>query len=58
VPNNKLRRNNMKIATATQIKHVENSLELLNEFCIEIDLENILVEEHKHGLLNDLNNYV
>jgi len=46
----------MKIATATQIKHVENSLELLNEFCIEIDLENILVEEYELGLSSDISN--
>jgi hypothetical protein len=48
----------MKIATATQIKHVENSLEVLNQFAIEIDLETILVEELEPGLLSDVNRMV
>jgi hypothetical protein len=58
VSDNKLKKNNMKIATATQIKHVENSLEVLNQFGIEIDLETILVEELEPGLLSDINSMV
>lgn len=46
----------MNIATATQIKHVENSLEVLNPFGIEIDLESILVEEFEGGLPSDISN--
>ena len=46
----------MKNATMTEIKHFENSFEVLNEF--EIDLEHIFVEEFKQGLVNDLNSYV
>jgi hypothetical protein len=34
----------MNIATATQIKYVENSLEILNQFAIELELETILVK--------------
>ena len=45
----------MKNASMTEIKHVENSLEVLNEFGIEIDLEGILVEEYEQGLLSDFN---
>lgn len=52
----KLRRINMNTATATQIKQVENSLEVLNQFGIELDLEDILVEEFERGLANDLDN--
>ena len=46
----------MTMATATQIKYVENSWEILNQFGIEIDLESILVAEFEQGLLSDLNN--
>ena len=46
----------MTIATVTEIKHVENSLEVLNEFGIEIDLNSILVEEYKLGLPSDISN--
>ncbi len=46
-----------KIAkSCTEIKHVENSLEILNEFGIEIDLESILVEEFEQGLPSDISN--
>ena len=44
----------MKNASMIEIKYVENSLEVLNEFGIEIDLESILVEEFKRGLSSDL----
>lgn len=46
----------MSAATVTEIKHVENSLEVLNEFGIEIDLESILSEEFKQGLSSDISN--
>ena len=45
----------MKNATITEIKYVENSLELLNEFGIEINLDSILIEEYKLGLSSDIN---
>ncbi len=42
--------------TVTQIKHLENSLEVLNQFGIEIDLDSILVEEfQQEGLPSDIN---
>jgi hypothetical protein len=46
----------MNTATVTQIKPVDNSLEILNEFGIEIDLETILVEEYELGLASDISN--
>jgi hypothetical protein len=46
----------MKTTTVTQIKHVENSLEILNQFGIEIDLESMLVEELERGLASDISN--
>ncbi len=46
----------MTIATATQIKYVENSLEVLNQFGIEIDLESILMEEFEQGFSSDISN--
>ena len=46
----------MNTATVTQIKTVENSLEVLNQFGIELDLDMILVEEFEQGLANDLDN--
>ena len=46
----------MNTATATQIKTVENTLEILNQFGIELDLDIILVEEFELGLANDLDN--
>ena len=44
----------MMNATITEIKYVENSLELLNEFGIEIGLDSILVEEFEQGLKSDV----
>lgn len=44
----------MKNATITEIKHVVNSLEILNEFEIEISLDGILIDEYEQGLPNDL----
>lgn len=46
----------MNTATITPIKPIENSLEVVNQFGIEIDLESILVEEYKLGLASDINN--
>ena len=46
----------MKNATITEIKHLENSLEVLNKFGIEIDLEAILVTEFEQGLASDISN--
>ena len=45
----------MKNTTITEIKHFENSFEVLNEFEIEISLDEILIEEFEQGLTNDLN---
>ncbi|MEM7594275.1 MAG: hypothetical protein AAF383_22655 [Cyanobacteria bacterium P01_A01_bin.83] len=42
--------------TTTAIKLVENSLEVLNQFGIELDLETILVEEFEQGLSSDISN--
>ena len=44
----------MMNATITEINYVENSLEILNEFGIEIDLQSILVEEFEQGLPSDI----
>ena len=46
----------MNTETATQIKSVANSLELLNQFGIEIDLVTILQEEFERGLSSDISN--
>ena len=46
----------MNTETATQIKSVANSLELLNQFGIEIDLVTILQEEFEQGLSSDISN--
>lgn len=46
----------MNSTTATAIKHVENSLEILYQFVIELDLDSILVKEFEQGLANDLDN--
>lgn len=46
----------MKIVTATEIKHLENSLEFLQEFEIELVLDNILAKEFELGLPSDINN--
>ena len=45
-------------AIATEIKHVENSFEELNEFGINVNLDNILFQELKQELPNDLINIV
>lgn len=45
----------MSIATV-EIKYVENSLEMLNEFGTELNLDNILAEEFEKGIANDLDN--
>ncbi|MDJ0567831.1 MAG: hypothetical protein QNJ53_02180 [Pleurocapsa sp. MO_192.B19] len=46
----------MKNVTITEIKHVENSLELLNEFETEIGLDDILKEEFEKELSSDISN--
>lgn len=46
----------MKNVTMTEIKHVDNSLEALNELGIKIDLDGILVNEFEQRLPNDINN--
>ena len=46
----------MTMSTDTQIKHVENSLEIVNQFGIEIDLESILAEEFEKGFPSDISN--
>lgn len=46
----------MSIAITTEIKHFENSLEILNELGIEVDLELILIEEFEKELASDINN--
>ncbi len=48
----------MNTATATQIKYVENSLEILNQLAIELELETILVKELESGLLSDVNSMI
>ena len=48
----------MKNATMTEIKHFENSFEVLNEFEIKISLDSILVKEFERGLLSDINSNV
>ncbi|MEM7757496.1 MAG: hypothetical protein AAF298_05125 [Cyanobacteria bacterium P01_A01_bin.40] len=42
--------------TITEIKPVDNSLEVLAQFGIELDLEEFLVEELEQGLSSDINN--
>ncbi|MEM7557073.1 MAG: hypothetical protein AAF378_23885 [Cyanobacteria bacterium P01_A01_bin.84] len=44
--------------TTTAIKLVETSLEVLNQFGIELNLETILAEEFEQGLANDISNSV
>ena len=46
----------MMNATITEIKYFENSLEVLNEFVIEVDLEKILVTEFERELPCDITN--
>ena len=47
----------MSVATV-EIKYVENSLEILNRFGIELDLDNILAEEFKSELASDISNAI
>ena len=42
--------------TITEIKPVETSLEVLVQFGIELDLEEILVKELDKGLSSDISN--
>ena len=42
--------------TITEIKPVINTLEVLNEFGIELNLDIILAEEFKAELSSDINN--
>ncbi|MGF1479658.1 MAG: hypothetical protein ACFB4I_09220 [Cyanophyceae cyanobacterium] len=42
------------ITTATEIKHVENSFEVLNELELKIELADILIEEFKQDLTSDI----
>lgn len=45
----------MKNATITEIKYVKNSLEILAELAIEMELDRFLVEEHNLELSSDIN---
>ena len=45
----------MNTAT-TEIKTVDNSLEVLSQFGIELNLDIILAEEFEAGLSSDINN--
>lgn len=47
----------MSVATI-EIKYLENSLELLNEFGTELNLDNILAEELEAGVASDISNCV
>ena len=42
--------------TTTAIKIIDNNLEILNLFGIELDLEDILLEEFEQGLSSDITN--
>lgn len=44
--------------TSTAIKSADTSLEILNQFGIELDLEAILDEEFEQGLANDISNAI
>lgn len=46
----------MNTVTDTQVKLVDNSIEVLNQFAIELDLETILEEESEAELASDINN--
>ncbi|MGB5631241.1 MAG: hypothetical protein WBM44_11555 [Waterburya sp.] len=46
------------ITISTEIKQLENSLEIFSESGREIDLEQILVHELNQGLVNDICNAV
>ena len=45
----------MSIATV-EIKYVENTLEILNQFGTELNLDSILAKEFKAGLASDVSN--
>lgn len=45
----------MSIATV-EIKYVENSLEILNQFATELNLDNVLAQEFEAGLASDISN--
>lgn len=44
------------ILTNTEIKHLDNSLEIIEELGVELDLDLILEEELDSGLPSDINN--
>lgn len=44
------------VLTITEIKHVQDNAELLNEFGTELNLDSILTEELNSGLPCDINN--
>ena len=46
----------MRNATMTEIKHFENSPEVVNEFEIEMNLYDILSKEFEQGMPNELEN--
>ncbi|BAZ43652.1 hypothetical protein NIES4102_06530 [Chondrocystis sp. NIES-4102] len=46
----------MNTATATIIKSVDDTLDILAQFALEIDLESILHEELELGLASDISN--
>lgn len=48
----------MNIATTNPINQIKNSLELLDQLGIEIDLESILTEELEQGLPSDISNAI
>lgn len=45
----------MSVATV-EIKYLENSLEMLNQFGTELNLDNVLAEEFEAGIASDVNN--
>lgn len=47
----------MSVATV-EIKYLENSLEMLNQFGTELNLDNVLAEEFKAGVASDVNNLI
>ena len=44
------------ILTNTEIKHLDNSLEIIEELGVELDLDLILEQELDSGLPSDINN--
>lgn len=46
----------MNNATTTEIKTIYSSLEVLNQFGIELNLEEVLAEEFEKGLASDISN--